>query len=806
MRKVALFAIIASLCLIGTMAYAAPYAAHLGTSESSLPLGETVDLEFVLNEDATTVTLEVTGPLPASTVQRTLDLGALSRGDQNVTWDGKNASDVDVALGDYKFTVKAESDGYGSSWTNITAMGAYDAWTTPTTELGIANTPNIRGIGFNGTNLIISATSPVDALYVVNTSGEFQHTLSTTVVDTYDADNDADYAETWSLAGWLGPYDIATATDGSVYLGAFLGTGFPISRIESDAADANPVAVCFQDTHSRAIDVVNAGASTIIYQVSGYTAGGNPVRVFDSTDGTTFSLLETITALPNSHMIIGRDGNTGGDGDVLWCSSNSAYVTRWVRSAGVFAQDTAFASPVNSCGGDYFQIGGKDVIAVILNSNNDIVLADGDTGAELGRWSSPSRASWGGNGDLVVSGGAIYFVLPDCNIFGKLSYGEIGSAQYYSPQGVTVVYDQTNPDFGRIYVSSGRPLVSSNPGAETNKQGVYSLRNELSWYGGSEANSWALSGNDPNNHWASGDSWSPRKLHIGDDGLVCLGDSGSNNVTDDFYLYYPGTDPVTTATAVLVAGDGNHGRVNAGQTVGSGASRVLYGIDRDQQGDSYPDFYKWEIGNTLDNYSSPSMPTLIWSHSSATNPTEATLYTTRDVVIGRTSGDAYFVNRRWSLTQPMIYKFDRDDGTTYGLKWVKTAGEIYTESGDTLDDGGYIYGFGVAEDEARNRIVSCQDHSSCSGEDIIFYDPSNGNYVEHFQHGGTSCNAVAFDPAGNLLTASANTEHVRMWAPPGSSDYTTTYHDSLAVIPSPTPTPIPTPSPTPTGLEDWLEY
>jgi len=775
------------------MAYAAPYAADLSSTPTLFQSGETVELEFVLNEDAKTVTVEVMGPLPDTTVLRTFNLGALSRGDQSVTWDGQTFWGADVASGNYNFTVKAESDGYGSSWTNITAMGAYDAWTTPTSEV-VPNTPNVRGIGFNGTNLIIATTSPRQ-LSVVSSSGNFLRTLGLTVVDTYDADDDGYTTDTWTLDGWLGPYDVATATDGSIYLSAYRGAGFPIVRIEADDAGSSPVAVAFMGASCRALDVVNAGASTIIYE--GGNAGSVATRVHTSTDGTTFSLLESTAAMPNSHMIIGRDGNTGGDGDVLWGSTNGGFVERWVRSGGTWANDTAFSGPENTCGGDFFQLEGKDVIAVILNSDNNIVLADGDTGEELGRWAPPtSRASWGGNGDLVVvSAGAIYFVLPDCNIFGKLGYGEIGSAQYYSPQGVTVVYDQTSPDFGRIYVSNARPLVSTNPGAETNKQGVYSLRNDLSWYGGSEANSWTLSGNDPSNHWDPGDSWSPRKLHIGDDGLVCLGDSGSNNVTDDFYLYYPGTDPVTQATAVLVAGDGNHGRVCAGQTVGSGASRVLYGLDRDQAPgtDTFPDFYKWAIGNTLDNYSSPSMPTLIWSDSSTNNPTESTLYSVYDVVIGRTSGDAYFVNKRWSGTQPLIFKCDRDDGTSAGLRWVKTAGEIYAESGSTLDDADLIYAFGVAEDEARNRIVSCQNHGSCCGEDIILYDPSNGNYVEHFQHGGSNCNAVAFDPAGNILTASANTEHVRMWAPPGASEYTTTSSSSISFTNL-------------TRLEDWREY
>jgi hypothetical protein len=812
MKKLALFVVIVSLCLIGTIVYAAPYAAHLGTSAPTLVQGGSVDLDFVLNEEATTVTLEVIGPLPATTVQRTFNLGPLSHGDQSVAWDGKDDLSANVPLGNYKFKVKAESDGYGSSWKNVTPLGAYDSWTTPTAELGIANTPNLRGIGFNGTNLVIACTAPI-SLMVMNSSGEYQHNLGLTVVDTYDADNDANYAETWDLNAWLGPYDIATATDGSLYLSAYRGAGFPIARIESDAAAANPVAVGFLNANCRAMDVVNAGANTIIYE--GGNTGSTATRVHTSTDGTTFTLLESTAAMPNSHMIIGRDGNTGGDGDVLWCSTNSGYVQRWVRSSGVWAQDTAFSGPENTCGGDYVQIGGQDVIAVILNSNNDIVLANGDTGAELGRWVPPgSRASWGGNGDLVVRGGAIYFVLPDYNLIGKLAYGEISSAQYYSPQGVTVVYDQTNPDFGRVYISEGYPATSSNPGAETDEQGVYSLRNDLSYYGGSVANSWALSGNDPNNHWDPTDSWSPRKIHIGDDNLVCLGDSGTNNVTDDFYLYYPGTDPVTTATAVLVAAGANHGRVCAGQTVTSGTTRVLYGVDRDQGGDAYPDFYVWQIGNTLDNYT--GMPTQIWASAGASNPTGSTLYTTRDMVIGRTTGHAYFVNARYATTQPNVYCFDRDDGTGTGLIWSKTAAQIYADSGNSISDFTVCdYAFGIAEDEARGRIATCQNSSTCGGADIIIYDYTNGVYITHFAHGGTSCNAVAFDPAGNLLTASANNEHVRMWAPPGASNYTTTYFGSLAVAtPSPTPTPTPTPtstptptpSPTPTGLQDWGEY
>ncbi len=810
MRKVALFAVIASLCLIGTIAYAAPFAAHLDSSAPNLLSGGSVDLEFTLSDDATTVTVQVIGPLPASTVQRTFDLGALDRGDQSVAWDGKNQSAVDVALGGYKFTVEAESAGYGSSWTNITPLTVHDIWTTGTTELGIANTANLRGIGFNGSNIIISTTTPADALYVVNSSGEYQHELGLTVVDTYDADNDADYDETWSLSGWLGPYDGATATDGTVYLSSYLGAGFPIVRLESDDAASSPVAVAFMAAHCRALDVANAGASTIIYE--GGNAGSVATRIHTSTDGTTFSLLESTAVMPNSHMVIGRDGNTGGDGDVIWCSTNAGNVERWVRSSGVWAEDTSFSGPVNTCAGDYARIGGKDVIAVVLNSNNDIVLADGDTGTQITSWSPPgSRATWSGNGDLTINpvGAAdfdIYFALPDYNLFGKIRYGGIGDLQYWTATGIGCIEDQTSHAFGYMFVGSSYPEASSNPGATADQQGVYILKCDGTFYGGTAAAAYAAADNNPSASWDSGDNWSPWRVHAGvDDNVITVGDWGTNGVTDDVMMYY-GVGTGTTARRMLLAGGANHGRLYAAMTSGTGSSKRLIGMDRDL---AYgQDMYYWEIGETIDNYTG-ARNTLIDGPSITGS---SLIYSIKDFTLDP-SHNIYLANSRWAGPQDRL---DCVNPTGDAIVWLKTGDDLSTDSSGAFYRNNYTYSIDYSDDKDWVALLERSTYP-----DVVVYSNA-GVFQSTFSVGtgigmATQAN-LSFAPAGNIWVAHNITEHSWIWAPPGASDYTTTLWDAVYFGPTPvptpsptptatpTPTPSPTPSPTPTGLDNWVEY
>lgn len=803
MRKVTLFAVIASVCLIGTIAYAAPFAAQLDTSAPNLLSGGSVDLEFTLSEDATTVTVQVIGPLPGSTVQRTFNMGALSRGDHSVAWDGKNQSAVDVALGGYKFTVKAESAGYGSSWTNITPLAAHDLLSTGTTELGIADTANIRGIGFNGTNIIIAGTTPI-GLFVVNSSGEYQHNLGLTVVDTYDADDDGYTTDTWNLNAWLGPYDVATATDGSVYVGTYRGAGFPISRIEADDAASSPVAVAFQAGNSRAMDVVNAGANTIIYE--GGNAGSAATRVHTSTDGTTFSLLESTAAMPNSHMVIGRDGNTAGDGDVLWCSTNSGYVERWVRSGGSWAQDTAFSGPANACGGDYARIGGKDVIAVIDNSTNDIVFADGDTGTQLDSWSPPgSRSTYGGNGDLtIVQVGAadydVYFALPDFNIFGKIRYGGIGDLQYWTASGLACVEDQTSEAFGYMFVGSSYPASSSNPGATADQQGMYILKCDGTFYGGSASAAYAAADNNPSANWDSGDNWSPYRAKAGvDDNVITQGDWGTAHVTDDVMMYY-GVATGTTARQMLLAGGSNHGRIYAAMTRGTGSAKQLVGLDRD---DNYgQDMFYWDIGETIDNYTGAK--NLLIDGPSITG--SSLIYSMKDFIIGP-SGNIYLANSRWSAQQD---KLDCVNSTGDAIVWLKTGDDLATDSLGAFHQNNYTYSIDYSEDKDWVALLE-----RSTNPDVVVYSNA-GVFQSTFSVDtgiATSYHRnLCFVPAGNLWIADNNTEHTWIWAPPGASNYTTTLWDAVYFgptpipTPSPTPTATPSPTPTPTGLENWPEY
>jgi len=126
-----------------------------------------------------------------------------------------------------------------------------------------------------------------------------------------------------------------------------------------------------------------------------------------------------------------------------------------------------------------------------------------------------------------TSTGQIYFGFSEHAVIGRLSFSiaEAGSAQYYAPTGVTIITDESSPHYGKVFVANAYPQASANPGAEAAQQGVYVLNSDLTFYGGSEAASYAAANNPAAPTFDPADSFSPWKLHVGrDENALFLGD------------------------------------------------------------------------------------------------------------------------------------------------------------------------------------------------------------------------------------------------------------------------------------------
>ncbi|HPB32418.1 MAG TPA: hypothetical protein PLB62_13265, partial [Candidatus Sumerlaeota bacterium] len=426
-------------------------------------------------------------------------------------------------------------------------------------------------------------------------------------------------------------------------------------------------------------------------------------------------------------------------------------------------------------------IGGKDVLVVVTNGNPQVIIGlDGATGAILFEYLAPeARPYSSGNGDIHIvpataNRGAIYYAMPDKGQYGKINYnyGEIGSGQYYTPNGVAIITDPEDINFGKIAVASGYPALSANPGATTNKQGLYILNPDMTFPGGTEQTAFDAAINDPAAPWVASDTWSPWKVRKGrDDNKFYLGDFGTWNISDSIYRY----DLASTATAILKVGAGNHGRVLSCMSFTSGTATYLLGLDRDYDAAGlYPKLQMWPVNDTVENFT--GVPTRVLNSPSTGLGFSA--YTMMDFVID-SNNVVYVCNARYAGAEMALFAFNLEPlpVSAANVKWTKTY------NGLGLNEGAYPRSMDI--DEAAGRLYVYYRNTT-GGAKVIAHDIATGDIVDQFVVGTTSTSTsarqgTAVDYAGNIMTCNNSDEHVRMWAPPGPNAAEVFAVDSIEV-------------------------
>ncbi|MEQ8818830.1 MAG: hypothetical protein RLY93_01190 [Sumerlaeia bacterium] len=349
------------------------------------------------------------------------------------------------------------------------SLSITEQWTTNTTLLAaVQNGNEARGVGYDGTNFIVavgdSGTGTRSLSAIDPANGAVLGTLSLTVTDPYDADNDSFTTDTFTFASSVGPYDIATAVDGSMYVCAFpsAAAGRVIARIEDFTLGASPRAVAVPVDLAgttaidlRALSVAGSGTGTLIYAPTANTGTTSPFRVYSTSNGNSFTsaeLVDLATDPRSVHAIIAKPTNTGADGDVIWCSVSGGAIERWVRTGGTWVRDIAFGTAgapnsasagdsISVVGGDYASIGGEDIVIVMRgtstsNERNRVYFLNGDNGAVLTTYQVGLNGveTSGGNGDVSVvetsaTTGEIAFVSPDRHRYGLLSYSTVAATE-----------------------------------------------------------------------------------------------------------------------------------------------------------------------------------------------------------------------------------------------------------------------------------------------------------------------------------------------------------------------------------------
>lgn len=788
MRKSILLAI-ALFVAIATVSFGIPFPAHLEADAIVQPRTPATpcDLSYRLNEDATTATVEIYGPLPGTTVIRTI-AGGTDRGLNTVVWDGKDDSEVEVTAGEnYGFRVIVERDPGHADWTEISPMSfnVEREWVQDVTESASnGSNGNDRGIAYEDANdkLIITGTDPRHIAICDPADGTFVDDIALNpITDPYGMGftvNDLD--------GWLGPYDLSRrANDGRVFLGPFLGDA-PITLLDSTST-GTLIGVTAGTAYSRVCDVANNNVLYWSYYGDGVT------RVCTSDDGTTYGLLENLGTANMSHNICAKHTNTGGDGDVVWGSAQGA-MERWVRSGGAWAQDGGFSCSFSpTYGSDYASIGGKDTI-VAMDGDGGFAFIDGDTGETLGTYQLPeSRVFWAANGDVCVvetgaNTGVIYYMAAELRTYGKLTYGygALGDLCYGYQRGIESIKDKNSPLYGATIMCNGYDGPSVNPGAKADKQGIWLNYNDGVIFGGSAAASWAAAMNDPAAPWDSGDSWSPFSVHQGvEDGLYYVGDYGTMDVSDALYTY----DFQVQAKKLLAEGGSGHGRVVAANSVTSNGVRTLLGVHRDSPSGSLS-LDIWSIGATEENYTGG--PTNLIAAPNGYGLTD--LWSMYDIDMA-SDGMIYAANSRWGAAETRVFGADWDVTTT--ATWRKTGTDINAAIPAINSDGQYFRK--IAVDEVNDRVAAlCPYNYISDGNWCVIFDRFNGDIITGLNPlAGTGdyyyiLYAVGFDPVGNVYIGNRYYEETHIYSPPGASTETTDY---IGQIYCPTD-----------EVEDWMVY
>ena len=434
-----------------------------------------------------------------------------------------------------------------------------------------------------------------------------------------------------------------------------------------------------------------------------------------------------------------------------------------------------------------------------------------------------------GGGLAPKSGGYKFRVKAEDNV-GSSSWtnitpldggNEIGSAQFYAPEGIAINRDQNSPRFGQIYISSGYDVgPSANPGASAFGDGLFLLMSDMTFRGGTAdgakaaANSSLITGLFAGTP-ADGNSYSPYKLSINNDNSdeIVMSDywflSGSSAFENVWVFNGDGTSVkrlLNSDTTGPTTGDAfNHGNQTEAAIKGIGESRRLFGLDADKDAGvahsiTGPDFLRWDIGQTQENFTSQPVELLNGGYvipvAQTGAGTRTSFYSARGLSIGQVSGDAYICNLRYnnSLGNQAMFRADLDaEGNVAGTVWAWQNPQLTTAI-QAVDPTFpcWTQSTAIAVDEARQRgaalrLGATYTDTGCPGTvpgaRAVVFNTNDGTVLAAFpiSDTGNSARDLDFDAAGNLYTTNQADEHVRMWSPPdGPNSFTTTYYGNVA--------------------------
>jgi hypothetical protein len=253
------------------------------TNNLSVAQGKSVNISYILNEPASSgVTVKI---LAGATAVRTITIPGGSpgatRGTNNVVWDGKNNSNVNVPGGNYAVSITAASPGY-------------DGWTITSDDSNDGNYVwEARGIAVNR-----NTNSPYYGRVFVGNSYPGPGSLDGDLVGIQKLNADGSYADeggfsrggiAWSGIG-LSPWKIRVADDDYVYIEDWSSNG-DIYRFDPLISSNSMLHVFRADNavtnNLSGMAIVGAGTNTQIWMTdNNFPDGAGILKYAVTTNGT----------------------------------------------------------------------------------------------------------------------------------------------------------------------------------------------------------------------------------------------------------------------------------------------------------------------------------------------------------------------------------------------------------------------------------------------------------------------------------------------------------------------------------------
>jgi hypothetical protein len=205
---------IAAVAVPSSTIWANVYATNLGQSANAFNTGQNVTLSYLLNESATSATVEILNA--SNSVVRSIT-GGTSLGMNQVIWDGKDNSNANLPSGNYSFRVTSGGTARpGTAWTQISTDSTLNNFELPR---GVAVNKNPDSPYYGRVYVSNPRTNPTaagrtmgDGLYMLNADLSETGIPGGSVPQTGGVD--------WSLdgTGGVGPFRLEVGPDSNVYI------------------------------------------------------------------------------------------------------------------------------------------------------------------------------------------------------------------------------------------------------------------------------------------------------------------------------------------------------------------------------------------------------------------------------------------------------------------------------------------------------------------------------------------------------------------------------------------------------------